>query len=91
MLLTQKQQGIVIIPMNIGERIRALRRANKHTQGQLAVAVGRTQQEIYKWEKGTIIYPTDELLISARSLCTTTFVLWVVLENSNMAKPASAL
>ncbi len=54
--------------MNIGERIRALRKANKLTQGQLAAAVGRTQQEIYKWEKGTTRVPADELPLIAKAL-----------------------
>ena len=47
--------------MNIGERIRQLRDAKDMTQQQLGERVGRSQQEIYRWEKGLARVHVEDL------------------------------
>jgi transcriptional regulator with XRE-family HTH domain len=51
---------------NIGQRVRALRRQRKWTQQMLGDALGRAQQEIYRWEKGLVRIPADDLVLLAR-------------------------
>lgn len=51
----------------LGQRIRALRRQRKWTQQRLGDAIGRSQQEIYRWEKGLVRIPAEDLGLLARA------------------------
>src|SRR5262245_38616128 len=51
---------------SIGQRLRELRRQRKLTQEQLGHAIGRAQQEIYRWEKGLVRIPAEDIAILAR-------------------------
>jgi len=57
-----------IFPMSIAERIRTLRRARKLSQRQLGARIGRTQQEIYRWEKGLVRVHADDVGLMAAAL-----------------------
>lgn len=50
----------------LGQRVRALRRQRKWTQQRLGEAIGRSQQEIYRWEKGLVRIPAEDLVMLAR-------------------------
>jgi transcriptional regulator with XRE-family HTH domain len=50
----------------LGQRIRNLRRQRKWTQQMLGDAMGRAQQEIYRWEKGLVRIPAEDLVLLAR-------------------------
>lgn len=50
----------------LGQRVRAFRQERKWTQQQLGEALGRSQQEIYRWEKGLVRIPADDLGLLAR-------------------------
>jgi transcriptional regulator with XRE-family HTH domain len=57
-----------IFAMNIGERIRQLRRSKHLSQQKLGERIGRTQQEIYRWEKGTVRVHADDVGLLAVAL-----------------------
>ena len=50
----------------LGQRVRAFRQERKWTQQQLGDALGRSQQEIYRWEKGLVRIPAEDLALLAR-------------------------
>jgi transcriptional regulator with XRE-family HTH domain len=50
-----------ISAMNIGLRIRQLRKSQHLTQDKLGELVGRSQQEIYRWEKGLVRVHVEDL------------------------------
>ena len=50
----------------LGQHVRALRRQRKWTQQKLGDAIGRSQQEIYRWEKGLVRIPAEDLTMLAR-------------------------
>jgi transcriptional regulator with XRE-family HTH domain len=50
-----------ISAMNIGLRIRQLRKSKHLTQDKLGELVGRSQQEIYRWEKGLVRVHVEDL------------------------------
>lgn len=52
----------------LGQRLRAFRQKRKWTQQQLGEALGRSQQEIYRWEKGLVRIPAEDLGPLARVL-----------------------
>lgn len=52
----------------LGQRVRALRRQRKWTQQRLGEVLGRSQQEIYRWEKGLVRIPAEDLGLLARVL-----------------------
>jgi transcriptional regulator with XRE-family HTH domain len=52
----------------LGQRVRALRRQRKWTQHRLGEVLGRSQQEIYRWEKGLVRIPAEDLGLLARVL-----------------------
>ena len=54
--------------MSIAERIRQLRKSKKLTQEKLGDLVGRSQQEIYRWEKGLARVHAEDLGILAIAL-----------------------
>jgi transcriptional regulator with XRE-family HTH domain len=54
--------------MNIGERIRQLRDAKDMTQQQLGERVGRSQQEVYRWEKGLLRVHVEDIRALAVAL-----------------------
>lgn len=57
-----------IFAMSIGERIRTLRRSRNLSQRQLGERIGRTQQEIYRWEKGLVRVHADDVRKMAEAL-----------------------
>jgi transcriptional regulator with XRE-family HTH domain len=52
----------------LGQRVRALRRHRKWTQQQLGELLGRSQQEVYRWERGIVRIPAEDLALLARVL-----------------------
>lgn len=56
--------------MTVGERIAALRREKKLSQGALADAVGVTRQAVSKWENGLSNPDTEKLMALAEVLDT---------------------
>lgn len=50
----------------LGQRVRTLRRQRKWTQQRLGEATGRSQQEVYRWEKGLVRIPAEDLALLAR-------------------------
>lgn len=54
--------------MTLGQRVRALRRQRKWTQQRLGELIERSQQEIYRWEKGLVRIPAEDLGLLARVL-----------------------
>jgi transcriptional regulator with XRE-family HTH domain len=50
----------------LGQRVRALRKQRKWTQQRLGEALGRSQQEVYRWEKGLVRLPAEDLVLLAR-------------------------
>ena len=54
--------------LTLGQRLRAFRQKRKWTQQQLGEALGRSQQEIYRWEKGLVRIPAEDLGLLARVL-----------------------
>ena len=52
----------------LGQRLRAFRQKRKWTQQQFGEALGRSQQEIYRWEKGLVRIPAEDLGLLARVL-----------------------
>jgi transcriptional regulator with XRE-family HTH domain len=57
-----------IFAMNIGERLRKLRDAKHMTQQKLGELVGRSQQEIYRWEKGLVRVHAEDIGLLALAL-----------------------
>jgi transcriptional regulator with XRE-family HTH domain len=54
--------------MSIAERIRKLRLSKKMSQRQLGERIGRTQQEMYRWEKGLVRVHADDVGLMAEAL-----------------------
>ncbi len=55
--------------MNIGQRIKQIRKANKITQDDLAEKIGTTKQTIYKYENGIITnIPSTKIELIAKTL-----------------------
>ena len=54
--------------MSIADRIRQLRKSKKMSQRQLGARIGRTQQEIYRWEKGLVRVHADDVGLMAVAL-----------------------
>lgn len=50
-----------IFDMSIAERIRTLRNSRNLSQRELGERIGRTQQEIYRWEKGKVRVHADDV------------------------------
>src|SRR5262245_3130578 len=54
--------------MSIGNRIRSLRVSRNLTQQELGELIGRTQQEIYRWEKGKVHVHAEDIAKMAAAL-----------------------
>lgn len=63
-----KKDFYMTIKKNIGKRIKELRKKSGMTQGELAIGVGVTYQQIQKYEKGTSSISTDKLFKIAEIL-----------------------
>lgn len=63
MPLTREQQSVLFcgIMTTLGDKIRIYREAAGLTQGRLGEKLGRVQSEIYRWEKGMVRVPAEEL------------------------------
>ena len=57
-----------IFYMSIAERIRTLRNSRNLSQRELGERIGRTQQEIYRWEKGLVRVHADDVRKMADAL-----------------------
>lgn len=53
---------------SLGQRLRALRMEQGLSQRHLAKAIGRTQSEVYRWEKGDVRIPAQNLPALAKAL-----------------------
>lgn len=54
--------------MNIGERLCQLRHKARLSQEELGRRIGRIQPEIFRWEKGIVRIPANELPALAKEL-----------------------
>lgn len=54
--------------MSIAQRIRQLRNSKNMSQRQLGERIGRTQQEMHRWEKGLVRVHADDLGLMAVAL-----------------------
>jgi transcriptional regulator with XRE-family HTH domain len=68
--------------MSIGNRIRSLRRSRHLTQQELGERIGRTQQEIYRWEKGLVRVHADDIAKMAEALHVCANVFFDELDNA---------
>lgn len=68
MFLTAERQNVLLAGMNLGQRLKQLRESRHLTQAQLASKIGRIQPEIFRWEKGKVRIPAENLPALARAL-----------------------
>ena len=74
--------------MTLGEKIQALRKSRSWSQEQLAEQIGVTRQALSKWENGTAIPDTNNVIQLAKLFGVTTDYL--LLEEGNGKEPAES-
>ena len=74
--------------MTLGEKIQALRKSHNWSQEQLAEQIGVTRQALSKWENGTAVPDTSNVVQLARLFGVTTDYL--LLEGGNGKEPAES-